>query len=34
MSKFGKKFLSFIGFEDMEGEEEMYFEDDEISRKI
>jgi len=29
MSKFGKKFLSFIGFEDMEGEEEMYFEDDE-----
>ncbi len=28
MSKFGKKFLSFIGFEDMEGEEEMYFEDD------
>jgi cell division inhibitor SepF len=29
MGKFGKKFLSFIGFEDMEGEEEMYFEDDE-----
>ena len=28
MGKFGKKFLSFIGFEDMEGEENMYYEDE------
>ena len=28
MGKFGKKFLSFIGFEDMEDEENMYFEDE------